>query len=142
MTVEQRKDSKLLWGIIGGLILIIAAVFAYLNFSSKDEVQDIPATSEAISSEANVVAESSATTVASETVNTETSTLITEDVLKASIPEDSALAKEEVAKLNDIQNQLKDQQKLLKEQHADADQIIDLKEEQIKILEAQLAESK
>ncbi len=52
----------------------------------------------------------------------------------------AALAKEEVAKLDDIQNQLNDQRALLKQQHNDADELIKLKEEQIKILEAQLAQ--
>lgn len=51
-----------------------------------------------------------------------------------------ALAKEEIAKLDDIQNQLKQQQALLQEQHASADKLIQLKEEQLKLLEAQLAQ--
>ena len=50
--------------------------------------------------------------------------------------------KEEAAKLDDIQSQLKEQEDLLKAQHSDADQLIQLKEEQIKLLEAQLTESK
>ena len=66
--------------------------------------------------------------------------LVTEDLLKAPVPENPALAKEEVAKLDDIQNQLNDQRALLKQQHNDADELIKLKEEQIKILEAQLAQ--
>ena len=45
-----------------------------------------------------------------------------------------------MAKLDDIQNQLNDQRALLKQQHNDADELIKLKEEQIKILEAQLAQ--
>ncbi|MFB0982488.1 MAG: hypothetical protein QMB96_00740, partial [Acinetobacter towneri] len=66
--------------------------------------------------------------------------LVTEDLLKAPVSENAALAKEEVAKLDDIQNQLNDQRALLKQQHNDADELIKLKEEQIKILEAQLAQ--
>ena len=65
---------------------------------------------------------------------------MTEDLLKAPVPENPALAKEEVAKLDDIQNQLYDQHTLLKQQHNDSDELIKLKEEQIKILEAQLAQ--
>lgn len=49
-----------------------------------------------------------------------------------------ALAKEEVSKLEDIHRQLKDQEATLKAQHADADQLTKLKEEQVKLLEAQL----
>ena len=36
--------------------------------------------------------------------------------------------------------QLKDQEAMLKAQHADADDLVALKEEQIKLLEAQLAQ--
>ncbi|HFF4773957.1 TPA: hypothetical protein ACGC33_002258, partial [Acinetobacter baumannii] len=45
---------------------------------------------------------------------------------------------EEVSKLNDIHRQLQDQEATLKAQHADADQLIKLKEEQVKLLEAQV----
>ena len=54
-------------------------------------------------------------------------------------PENASLAKEEVAKLDDIQSQLKEQEKSLQAQHKDADELVKLKEEQIKLLEAQLA---
>ena len=43
-----------------------------------------------------------------------------------------------VSKLEDIHRQLKDQEATLKAQHADADQLTKLKEEQVKLLEAQL----
>ena len=56
------------------------------------------------------------------------------------MPENAALAKEEIAKLEDIQSQLTEQEKTLKAQHTDADQLIKLKEEQIKLLEAQLSQ--
>ena len=73
---------------------------------------------------------------ASETANVE---LVKESILKDKIPENTSLAKEEVAKLEDIQKQLDDQQQNLKSQHADADQLIKLKEEQIKLLQQQIA---
>ena len=72
----------------------------------------------------------------SETANVE---LVKESILKDKIPENTSLAKEEVAKLEDIQKQLDDQQQNLKSQHADADQLIKLKEEQIKLLQQQIA---
>jgi hypothetical protein len=68
--------------------------------------------------------------------------LVNETILKDKVPENASLAKEEVAKLEDIQKQLDDQQQNLTSQHADADQLIKLKEEQIKILEQQLAAQK
>jgi hypothetical protein len=59
-------------------------------------------------------------------------------VLKEPVPAQESLAKEEVSKLEDIHRQLKDQEATLKAQHADADQLTKLKEEQVKLLEAQL----
>ena len=139
MAIRERNSSKILWGIIGLLILIVAGAFAYFNFA-KSDVENTPST---LTPASEVIATSEPTTPASEVTLTETntSTLISEEVLKEAVPENASLAKEEVAKLKDIQNQLKDQEALLKEQHADADQLIELKEEQIKLLEAQLAES-
>jgi phospholipid N-methyltransferase len=139
MTV-QRESSKLLWGIISGLILIVVLAFAYFNFNSRidtstEQVPSSESVSEIVSSE--IIVENTPVSEA----NTSTA-LISEDVLKAPISDNPSLAKEEVAKLDDVQAQLKDQEKILEEQHADADQIIKLKEEQIKLLEAQLAESK
>ena len=61
-----------------------------------------------------------------------------EDVLKQPIPAQESLAKEEVSKLNDIHRQLQDQEATLKAQHADADQLIKLKEEQVKLLDTKL----
>jgi uncharacterized coiled-coil protein SlyX len=67
--------------------------------------------------------------------------LITEDILKAPIPQNASLAKEEEARLADLQLQLAEQEKTLQAQHADADQLIKLKEQQLKLLEQQLAET-
>lgn len=135
----QRESSKLLWGIIGGLMLVAVFAFAYFNFSAPKDTStvQIPSSepiSEIVSSE--IIVEDMPLS------GTNSSTaLISEDALKAPISENPSLAKEEVAKLDDVQSQLKDQEKTLKEQHADANQIIKLKEEQIKLLEAQLTGS-
>lgn len=79
--------------------------------------------------------ESSEPVVQTQTANSQQ--LVNEDVLKQPIPAQESLAKEEVSKLNDIHRQLQDQEATLKAQHADADQLIKLKEEQVK-LEAQV----
>lgn len=63
--------------------------------------------------------------------------LVNEDLLKERSPANAALAKEEIARLEDIQKQLQDQEANLKAQHQDADQLIKLKEEQILLLEKQ-----
>ncbi|MBD3843720.1 MAG: hypothetical protein IE909_17955, partial [Campylobacterales bacterium] len=62
-----------------------------------------------------------------------------ESIIKDPIPANDTLAKEEIAKLDDIHQQLKDQQNELKQQHTDVDTLVKLKEDQIKLLEAQLA---
>lgn len=71
--------------------------------------------------------ESSEPVVQTQTANSQQ--LVNEDVLKQPIPAQESLAKEEVSKLNDIHRQLQDQEATLKVQHADADQLIKLKEE-------------
>ena len=141
MAIEETKISKKILGIIGFLLLIIAGIFAYLNFSSKQYENSMDSTSPA--SEA-IALNNSNEVPASEAISLEASSsaLVSEDILKEAVPENASLAKEEVAKLDDIQSQLKEQEDLLKAQHSDADQLIQLKEEQIKLLEAQLTESK
>ncbi|MFC6053425.1 hypothetical protein A6M14_13365 [Acinetobacter sp. Ac_877] len=139
MAIRERNNPKLLWGIIGFLILIIAVIFAYLNFSSTEDESKL--NTETPASEAVVASEPDLP--ASDVIPTEanTSALISDKILQEAVPKNASLAKEEVAKLSDIQSQLKNQEKILKEQHSDVDQLIELKEEQIKLLEAQLAES-
>lgn len=139
MAIRERNNPKLLWGIIGFLILIIALIFAYLNFSSTEDESKL--NTETPASEAVVASEPDLP--ASDVIPTEanTSALISDKILQEAVPKNASLAKEEVAKLSDIQSQLKNQEKILKEQHSDVDQLIELKEEQIKLLEAQLAES-
>ena len=141
MAIEETKNSKKILGIIGFLLLIIAGIFAYLNFPSKQDENLSDNTSPA--SEA-IALNKTNEIPASEIITLEesSSVLVSEDILKEAVPENASLAKEEVAKLDDIQNQLKEQEDLLKAQHSDADQLIQLKEEQIKLLEAQLTESK
>ena len=65
--------------------------------------------------------------------------LVEESILKDALPINDSLAKEEIAKLGDIQKQLDVQQQSLKQQHSDVDTLVQLKEEQVKLLEAQLA---
>ena len=142
MSVEQRNNPKLLMGIMGALVTVVALVLLYqwLNASSgeaerihQEDIAAVPAAKPAAKTE-----EDTAATKAAETI--EAKALVSEQLLDSPVPENASLAKEEVAKLDDIQNQLNDQRALLKQQHNDADELIKLKEEQIKILEAQLAQ--
>ena len=136
MTEDQRHNPKLLWAITGGLIVVIIAVFIFQWMGESDNTAPIETTA------TTAPAAKSAPAEATQLQDDEAAPkqLVTEDLLKAPVPENPALAKEEVAKLDDIQNQLYDQQILLKQQHNDSDELIKLKEEQIKILEAQLAQ--
>lgn len=135
MTSDQRHSPKLLMGIIGGMVVIIVLFFAYQWFmNSSSEVTTEP---ESINSSVSTPVKPSEPV---RTMDEKTIQLVDESILKTATPNDPALAKEEVAKLEDIQTQLHDQENILKAQHNDADQLIALKEEQIKLIEAQLVQ--
>ncbi|WP_213686830.1 hypothetical protein [Acinetobacter sp. WY4] len=143
MSVEQRNNPKLLMGIMGALVTVVALVWLYqwLNASSgeaerihQEDIAAVPAAKPAAKTE-----EDTAAAKAPETI--EAKALVSNQLLDAPVPENASLAKEEVAKLDDIQVQLNEQKATLDAQHSDADQLIQLKEEQIKLLEAQLAQS-
>ncbi len=143
MSVEQRNNPKLLMGIMGALVTVVALVLLYqwLNASSgeaermhQEDIAAVPAAKPAAKTE-----EDTAATKAAETI--EAKALVSEQLLDSPVPENASLAKEEVAKLDDIQVQLNEQKATLDAQHSDADQLIQLKEEQIKLLEAQFAQS-
>ena len=135
MTSDQRNSPKLLMGIIGGMVVIIVLFFAYQWFmNSSSEVTTEP---ESINSTVSTPVKPSEPVL---TLDEKTIQLVDESILKTATPNDPALAKEEVAKLEDIQTQLHDQENILKAQHNDIDQLITLKEEQIKLIEAQLVQ--
>ena len=136
MTEDQRHNPKLLWAIAGGLIVVIIAVFIFQWMGESDNTA--PIETAPTTAPATKFAPAKATPLQDDEAAPKQ--LVAEDLLKAPVPENPALAKEEVAKLDDIQNQLNDQHTLLKQQHNDSDELIKLKEEQIKILEAQLAQ--
>ena len=143
MHIEQRNNSKLMWIIAGGLgaVIVLIAIFFWLNNTSEstqidEQLNQTTPAAKKVEATAPPVATPVEQNAASEAANVE---LVKESILKDKIPENASLAKEEVAKLEDIQKQLDDQQQNLKSQHADADQLIKLKEEQIKLLQQQLA---
>jgi hypothetical protein len=143
MSVEQRNNPKLLMGIMGALVTVVALVLLYqwLNASSgeaerihQEDIAAVPAAKPAAKTEGDTAAAKAAEAI-------EAKALVSEQLLDSPVPENASLAKEEVAKLDDIQVQLNEQKATLDAQHSDADQLIQLKEEQIKLLEAQLAQS-
>lgn len=135
MTSDQRNSPKLLMGIIGGMVAIIVLFFAYQWFMNSSS--EVTTESESINSTVSTPVKPSEPV---RTMDEKTIQLVDESILKTATPNDLALAKEEVAKLEDIQTQLHDQENILKAQHNDADQLITLKEEQIKLIEAQLVQ--
>lgn len=142
MSVEQRHSSKLLMGIIGALVTVVILVFAYQWFSASSS-QEIPEqeTVTVTPAQEPLKTEATAQVAPIETEANLANRLVQDDLIKAPVPENPALAKEEISRLEDIQLQLDEQKTMLDAQHKDADELIRLKEEQIKLLEAQLAEN-
>lgn len=140
MTLDQRNSPKLLLGMMGGLVAIIALFLAYQWFfaTSNETLPEHEGAS--LMAPAKPAAKAEKPTEPLAQAEQATIQLVDEKILKEAVPGNESLAKEEVAKLDDIQSQLNEQEAMLKAQHADADELIALKEEQIKLLEAQLAQ--
>ena len=141
MRLEQENTSILLWWIIGGIVVLVGLYVAYAQFfANSAPPQTAPpaqmAKAAPVTPAAQVQVSSATTTPAA----SEPLALVDENILKAPVAEDATMAKDEIAKLDDVQKQLTDQESTLTQQHQDADALIQLKEEQIKMLEAQLAQ--
>lgn len=143
MSVDQANQSNLIWKISGALsaMIIVAAAFMYLQ--SKNEptaVKQTPPTIQKKPAE-QVVVPVQVEEAASQPTVEDTKALVNESILKDEVPTNPSLAKEEISKLEDIQDQLLTQQTMLVEQEKNAEELIKLKEEQIQILEEQLIAS-
>ena len=137
---EQKNNSKLLGFILGGVVVVVGLVMAYLWLTGpKTDTRLQPQASP----EATATGQPApmAVPLAEPEQPEEQQTLVDEQLLETPVSEQPSLAKEEIAKLDDIHQQLQDQQQLLKQQHSSADELIKLKEEQIKLLEAQLGQA-
>jgi len=134
----QKNNSNLLWfiaGVITAIIVMIALYFWLLQDQSPAVSQPVEI-KQSTSKPMNAVPSDQSEPQQAK----QGPSLVDDQLLNEPVHPAPALAKEEIAKLDDIQNQLKQQQALLQEQHASADKLIQLKEEQIKLLEAQLAQ--
>ncbi|RLZ10017.1 hypothetical protein EAH57_03215 [Acinetobacter sp. 2JN-4] len=141
---NQTKNAKLLWMIIAGISIIVVLFFAIQWFLAQKNQQpstnpDQPIAEETIASPIEVSSAASEITTMTDSEADAPIQLVQESLIKEPLPTNDSLAKEEIAKLDDIHHQLKDQQKDLKQQHEDVDALLKLKEEQIKLLEAQIA---
>lgn len=143
MSVDQANQSNLIWKISGALsaMIIVAAAFLYLQ--SKNEPTAVKQTPPAIQKKPaeQVVVPVQVEEAASQPTVEDTKALVNESILKDEVPTNPSLAKEEISKLEDIQDQLLTQQTMLIEQEKNAEELIKLKEEQIQILEEQLIAS-
>ena len=141
MSTYQTQNSKLLWMIIGGISVVVVLFLAVQWFlAQKDQQSTTTATQPAATVKQQTAVTSESTAASSEV--TEPIQLVEESIIKDPLPANDSLAKEEIAKLDDIHQQLKDQQQELKQQHDDVDALLKLKEEQVKLLEAQIAAQK
>ncbi|MCU4443249.1 hypothetical protein [Acinetobacter pittii] len=140
MPLQRKQNSKLLWILIGGLSILVVLFFAAQWFFKKTESSAPLVDPQPVSTPAPTKPKPADPLPSSEPLaeNASSQQLVSENVLKEPVPAQESLAKEEVSKLEDIHRQLKDQETTLKAQHADADQLTKLKEEQVKLLEAQL----
>ena len=145
MSTYQTQNSKLLWMIIGGISVVVVLFLAIQWFLSQKDQQSTSTATQPIAEKTII---SKAETTVSPNINsassevTEPIQLVEESIIKDPLPANDSLAKEEIAKLDDIHQQLKDQQQELKQQHDDVDALLKLKEEQVKLLEAQIAAQK
>ena len=138
MPLQRKQNSKLLWILIGGLSILVVLFFAAQWFLKKTESSAPLVDPQPVSTPAKPKPAEPLPSSEPLAENASSQQLVSENVLKEPVPAQESLAKEEVSKLEDIHRQLKDQEATLKAQHADADQLTKLKEEQVKLLEAQL----
>ena len=144
MSSYQPENSKLLWVIMSGISLVVVLFFAVQWFlAQKDnKAPTLPKAPVAAKTATPVKEDVAPATEMTATAASEVAApikLVEDTIIKDALPANDSLAKEEIAKLDDIHTQLKDQQQELKQQHTDVDTLLQLKEEQVKLLETQLA---
>ena len=135
-----RHSSSLLWWIVAVLTVMTIAVSLYL-FGSEQSQTTEPINMQDQSVQPSIQPKPETVVAPPEFKPKPNKILVEEKLLTEPIPEHTILAKEEVDKQTDIQQQLLEQEKLLQQQNLTADELIRLKEQQIKLLEQQLAEA-
>ena len=101
MSSVQHNNPKLLWGITAGLAAIIA-IFALYQWLFAAQEPTTPVLHQAELIQPTVKALPEAEKAASTAMADNTIKLVEEDILKAPVPENASLAKEEVAKLTGL----------------------------------------
>lgn len=146
MTQSKPNQSYLIWWILGVLSIFTLGITTYFYWTEPAQQNEQAQQSRAQKTTQKNLTHEQATIGASNVTTqgmdaSSNTALVDEKIVEQAIPQNESLAKDELAKLKDIQTQLDQQTMSLNAQHQDADQLIKLKQEQIKLLEAQLAQS-
>ncbi|MDQ9008390.1 hypothetical protein RFI36_02100 [Acinetobacter gerneri] len=146
MTQSKPNQSYLIWWILGVLSIFTLGITTYFYWTEPAQQNEQAQQSHAQKTTQKNLTHEQATIGASNVTTqgmdaSSNTALVDEKIVEQAIPQNESLAKDELAKLKDIQTQLDQQTMSLNAQHQDADQLIKLKQEQIKLLEAQLAQS-
>lgn len=136
----KNKQTILAVGI--AVLALGAGGYWFMNSSQEEPVaveqQPVPAQATEITEPAPT-SEQTPETPVNNTPTVEEKVLIEESVLSEPIAEDVSLQQEEIDKLKEIEKQLAEQKVNLEAQSQDVDELIRLKEEQIRLLEEELA---
>lgn len=139
-TPQPSKPNR--WMILIAIVIIVSIVGITLSYvisqKKTDETAATPA--QPVAQAMTAVAKPSIQPVAASISNDDTpsNTLVDSTLLNAPMPQDEALAREEVDRLKDQQSQLLEQKALLQQQLQDAKQLIELKEKLLVDMQSQL----
>ena len=141
MLLETLKNNRLLFGVLGGILLVIiigTLIVAFTvqppkSISKTGELNSIPPISDTELADIGATEEFPLPEQTADFAH-----LVDKSLLEQQIPNDSALIKDELVQLQDIDAQLNEQKAILDQQHQDMDSLIKLKEEQLTQLEQQV----
>lgn len=150
--MSSENSNKNLWIIIGVICLVVLAIATYIGLQDNQPAKSATAdeASSARPLEEHGLSEEQLTDIAKQSTeqteqmqenSEEFVALVDDSLVEQPIAEDQALQKDEIAQLEEIQKQLGEQKDLLEQQHQDADKLLELKEQQLAALEAQLKNS-
>ncbi|MCJ8145444.1 hypothetical protein MKI79_00665 [Acinetobacter sp. A3.8] len=150
--MSSENSNKNLWIIIGVICIVVLAIAAYVGLQDNQPAKSATAdkASSARPLEEHGLSEEQLTDIAKQSTeqteqmqenSEEFAALVDDSLVEQPIAEDQALQKDEIAQLEEVQKQLGEQKVLLEQQHQDADKLLELKEQQLAELEAQLQNS-
>ena len=138
---QPSKPNR--WMILLAIVIIVSIVGITLSYvisqKKTDETASTPAqpAAQAITAVAKPSIQPVATTISND-VATPSNAIVDSALLNAPLPQDEALAREEMDRLKDQQSQLMEQKALLQQQLKDSNQLIELKEKLLADMQSQL----